>query len=139
MTSFEQAGNIPEKKPEEKEKFYETLLRDVDILTKKSFEYEHSWQMEYDPICKEVENNVKKHKIELGQYLIEKARKSEGEERMKTLQSLNQVFNWTSLKPEEIGTTAEEWKELWDKTIGEIKESKRKSRKGLLGWIREKI
>jgi len=107
----------------------ETLTRDVESI----------WQLEIGWGYKEIQQALEKDRVELGKYLIEKARESEGEERMKTLQSLNQVCNWTDLKSEEIGTADEEREELWQKSQKEIKENKRKSRKGLLGWIKEKI
>ncbi len=127
--------NESESERQKREKI-EHLLIGVETLTR---DVESSAQLEIDPGFKEIQDTLERDRVELGKYLIEKARKLKGEELMKILQSLNQVYSWTDLKSEEIGTTNEERKKLWEKSQEEIKENKRKSRKGLLGWIKEKI
>ncbi len=79
-------------------------------------EVEHSWQLEFDLGYKYMLEILNANKVELGKYLIEKARSTGSVERMKYLQSLNQVTCWTKLKSEEIGTTDKEREELW-KTV----------------------
>ena len=53
---------------------------------------------------------------------------------MKILQSLNQLFSWVELKSEDIGSTEEERKQLWDKSQEEIKSKK----KGLFSRFKRK-
>ncbi len=143
MENFEKLNNeIPEEdKPEkseneneikeEKERHYQHL---TEIAYKLTNEIEHSWQLEFGGWPKDAIKTLEENKIDFGKHLIEKAKETEGEEKMKILQSLNQLFSWVELKSEDIGSTEEERKQLWDKSQEEIKSKK----KGLFSRFKRK-